>query len=292
MEPRRPGAYRSAMRSHRFGPTGIDLPVIGQGTWRMEDDDRKSAVAALQKGIELGMTHIDTAELYGHGRVEQIVAEAIRGRRERVYLVSKVMPSNASARGTVQACERSLKHLGTTYLDCYLLHWPGSHPLADTLGAFERLLEQGKIRSYGVSNFDEQELAEAVRLAGPGRIACNQVLYHLAERAIEHAVAPFCEQHGIAVVGYTPFGVRRFPPGGEGGKVLQAIAERHGATPRRVALAFLTRRAGTFAIPKASRVEHTMDNAAAGDLLLDAADLDALERAFPLGKPSRGIPML
>jgi diketogulonate reductase-like aldo/keto reductase len=270
----------------------VDIPIIGQGTWRMESDDPKAAVAALERGIELGMTHIDTAELYGSGKVEQLVAQAIRGKRERIYLVSKVMPSNASRRGTIQACERSLKYLGTTHLDCYLLHWPGNHALEDTLGAFEQLVRDGKIRSYGVSNFDEQELARAVAIAGAGRIACNQVLYHLHERAIEHAVLPYCEQQGIAVVGYTPFGTRRFPPEGAGGALVNEIATRHRATPHQVALAFLTRRPSLFAIPKASSVQHTNDNAGAGDLVLEPADLSALETAFSLGRKRRGVPML
>lgn len=280
------------MRARRFGPVGVDVPVIGQGTWRMENDDRKAASAALERGIELGMTHIDTAELYGSGKVEQIILPVIAGKRESIFLVSKVMPSNASRRGTIQACERSLKHLGTTYLDCYLLHWPGSHPLEDTIAAFEALLAAGKIRSYGFSNFDEQELAEALRVAGPGKIACNQVLYHLQERAIEHAVLPFCEQHGIAVVGYTPFGTRAFPPQGAGGTLLGEIAKRHGATPRQVTLAFLTRRPSLFAIPKASNAAHTADNAGAGTLTLEPAELEAIDRAFPLGRRGHGIPML
>jgi diketogulonate reductase-like aldo/keto reductase len=280
------------MHEHRFGPVGVNVPVIGQGTWRMEGDDKKSAAAALERGIELGMTHIDTAELYGSGKVEQIIAPVIAGKRERIFLVSKVMPSNASRRGTIQACERSLKHLGTTHLDCYLLHWPGSHPLEDTIAAFEKLVADGKIRSYGVSNFDEQELAEALSIAGPGKIACNQVLYHLEERAIEHAVLPYCEQQGVAVVGYTPFGTRAFPPHGPGGSLLREIATRRGATPRQVALAFLTRRPSLFAIPKASNPAHTTDNAGAGTLTLDASELDAIDRAFPLGRRSRGVPML
>jgi diketogulonate reductase-like aldo/keto reductase len=280
------------MHVRRFGPVGVDIPVIGQGTWRMESDDRKSAGAALERGIELGMTHIDTAELYGSGKVEQIIAPVIAGKRERIFLVSKVMPSNASRRGTIQACERSLKYLGTSYLDCYLLHWPGSHPLEDTIAAFEKLVADGKIKSYGVSNFDEQELAQAASIAGPGKIACNQVLYHLQERAIEHAVLPYCEQHGIAVVGYTPFGTRSFPPHGPGGTLLGEIAARHGATPRQVALAFLTRRPSLFAIPKASNAAHTTENAGAGALTLDPSELEAVDRAFPLGRKGHGIPML
>jgi diketogulonate reductase-like aldo/keto reductase len=280
------------MKKRPFGPTGVDVPVIGQGTWRMEGDDRKAASAALARGVELGMTHIDTAELYGSGKVEQIVAQVIAGKRDGIFLVSKVMPSNASRRGTIQACERSLKHLGTTYLDCYLLHWPGNHALEDTIAAFEQLVQDGKIRSYGVSNFDERELAEAIRIAGPGKIACNQVLYHLKERAIEHAVLPYCEQHGVAVVGYTPFGNGSFPPPGSAGGLVREIATRHGATPHQVALAFLTRRPSLFAIPKASSASHTIDNAKAGELALEPGELSALEQAFALGRKGRGIPML
>jgi diketogulonate reductase-like aldo/keto reductase len=199
------------MERRAFGKSGALVPVIGQGTWQMEDDDRASCVAALRRGLDLGMTHVDTAELYGRGVVEELVAEAIEGRRDEIFLVSKVLPHNASREGTVQACERSLRRLKTDRLDCYLLHWPGDHPLAGTIRAFEDLLAAGKIRSFGVSNFDEGELREAIAIAGEGAIACNQVLYHLQERAIEHAVLPFCEAHGITVVGYSPFGSGRFP---------------------------------------------------------------------------------
>src|SRR5918911_2623910 len=166
----------------RFGPLNVSVPAIGQGTWNMEHDDRREAIAALRRGLDLGLTHIDTAEMYGGGDVEEMVAEAIEGRRREVFLVSKVLPSNASRAGTIAACDRSLKRLRTEQLDCYLLHWPGRHPLEETLAGFEELKRAGKVRSYGVSNFDEKLLREAVRIAGPGRIACNQVLYHLEER--------------------------------------------------------------------------------------------------------------
>jgi diketogulonate reductase-like aldo/keto reductase len=259
----------------------------------MEGDDRASALASLRAGLDVGMTHIDTAELYGSGRVEQLVADAIEGRRDEIHLVSKVIPSNASKKGTVAACEKSLKRLRTDHLDCYLLHWPGAHPLEETIAGFETLRESGKIRAWGVSNFDEGELAQAEAIAGPGVIACNQVLYHLAERAIEHAVVPFCESRGIAVVGYTPFGTGAFPPGGSAGeKVLGTIARKYGASPRQVALAFLTRRPSLFAIPKSSNAAHTRDNAGAGSLALEASDLSAIDAAFPLGRRRRGVPTL
>jgi diketogulonate reductase-like aldo/keto reductase len=279
------------MQKRVWTATGHEVPRIGQGTWHLESDAGDAAIAALQRGLTLGLTHIDTAELYGSGKVEALVGKAIAGKRDQVYLVSKVMPSNASRQGTVKACERSLKALGTDRLDCYLLHWPGSHPLADTLEAFERLREQGKIRSWGVSNFDEGELSEALELAGPGKIACNQVLYNLEERGIEHAVLPFCEQHGIAVVGYTPFGTRGLP-GGKGGQVLREIAARHGATERQIILAFLTRRPNLFAIPKSSNVKHTEENAGAATLSLSADDERELSAAFPLGRRRPGVAML
>jgi diketogulonate reductase-like aldo/keto reductase len=209
-----------------------------------------------------------------------------------VFLVSKVMPSNASFDGTLRACERSLRHLGTDHLDCYLLHWPGQHPLADTFRAFERLLEQGKILSYGVSNFDEDELAAAIEVAGAGRIACNQVLYNLSERGIEHAVLPLCEANDIAVVGYTPFGTSSFPPRGPSGQKLAEVAQRRGATVRQVVLAFLARRPSLFAIPKSSSSQHTEENAGSGDLVLDESELAVIDAAFPLGKRRRGIAML
>jgi diketogulonate reductase-like aldo/keto reductase len=271
----------------------VQLPVVGQGTWNMEGDDRREAVAALRRGIDLGLTHVDTAEMYGDGRVEEIVGEAIAGRRGEVFLASKVLPSNASRRGTVAACERSLARLGTDHLDLYLLHWPGDHPLADTFAAFEELAAAGKIRAWGVSNFDEEELAEALRVGGRGRLTCDQVLYHLEERAIEHAVMPFCEAEGIAVVAYSPFGSGRFPrASGRGGRVLAEIAAAHRVSPRAVALAFLLRGAGVFAIPKAARPEHVADNAAAGDLELAAGEIAAIDRAFPRGRRRRGVPTI
>src|SRR3954471_9924926 len=255
------------MKQQPFGSRGPQVSVIGQGTWHIDSGDRPTAVAALRRGVDLGMTHIDTAEMYGDA--ELVVAEAMAGRRDGIFLVSKVLPSNASRRGTVTACERSLRRLKTDRLDCYLLHWRGSISLAETIAAFDELVGAGKIRSWGVSNFDVDDLDEMLDVAGDGKIACNQVLYHLQERAIEHAVIPWCEAHGVAVVAYSPFGHNDFPsPRSKPGQVLQRIADTHGATARQVALSFLTRAPSLFAIPKAATPEHAADNAASGDLTL------------------------
>ena len=279
------------MKSRQFGNNGPRVSVIGQGTWYIDRGDRKDAVAALRRGIDLGMTHIDTAEMYGDA--ELVIADAIAGRRDDLFLVSKVLPSNASRQGTITACERSLARLKTDRLDCYLLHWRGAYPLAETVAAFEQLVSAGKIRSWGVSNFDAGDLDELLDVAGEGRIACNQVLYHLKERAIEHAVIPWCKKHGTAVVAYSPFGHDDFPaPQSKAGAVLQAIATAHGASPRQVALAFLTRDPELLAIPKASNEEHAADNAAAGELVLGSDEIAALEKAFPLGARPRSLPML
>jgi diketogulonate reductase-like aldo/keto reductase len=279
------------MKQHPFGSDGPQVPVIGQGTWYIDRGDRKSAVAALRRGIDLGMTHIDTAEMYGDA--ELVVADAIAGKRDEIFLVSKVLPSNASRRGTITACDRSLKRLKTDRLDCYLLHWRGSYPLAETVAAFEELVRAGKIRSWGVSNFDADDLDEMLVVAGDGRIACNQVLYHLKERAIEHAVIPWCEAHGTAVVAYSPFGHNDFPSStSKAGQTLHAIAQAHGSSPRQVALAFLTRAPSVFAIPKASSADHAADNAAAGKLVLKDDEIAALDKAFPRGPKPRGLPML
>ena len=279
------------MQQRKFGDSGPEVPVIGQGTWYIDRGHRKTAVDALRRGLDLGMTHIDTAEMYGDA--ELVVAEAIAGRRDEVFLVSKVLPSNASRRGTVTACERSLARLKTDRLDCYLLHWRGSYPLAETVAAFEQLVAAGKIRSWGVSNFDADDLDEMLSVSGKGRIACNQVLYHLQERAIEHAVIPWCQRHGVAVVAYSPFGHNEFPsPRSKAGEVLQKIAEAHGASPRQIALSFLTRDPHVFAIPKASTPEHAADNAAAGKVTLSESEIAALDKTFPRGPKPRGLPML
>jgi len=257
----------------------------------MGRDDRASAVTALRRGLELGLTHIDTAEMYTGS--EELVAEAIAGRRDDVFLVSKVLPQNATRRGTIAACEQSLRRLRTSRLDAYLLHWRGSHPLEETVAAFEQLERDGKIAAWGVSNFDVDDLEELRALARPGRPVCNQVLYHLEQRGIEHAVLPWCETHDAALVGYSPFGSGRFPsPRSPGSKTLATIAAAHGATPRQVALAFLIRRPSLFTIPKASSPDHAAENAAAANLELTASDLSQIESAFPLGKPPRTLPTL
>jgi diketogulonate reductase-like aldo/keto reductase len=279
------------MELRLFGPTRRAVPVIGQGTWYIDRGDRALAIAALRIGLDLGMTHIDTAELYGGA--EEIVGAAIAGRRDEVFLVSKVLPQNASMQGTLAACERSLARLQTDWLDCYLLHWRGRYPLAETVEAFERLRSAGKILSWGVSNFDVPDLQEVWDIGGSGGPVCNQVLYHLRERAIEHAVLPWCADHGLAVVGYSPFGHGDFPgPHNRGGRVLQEIAAAHDATPRQVALRFLVRRPPLFTIPKASKPEHAAENAGAGDLHLSAAEIALIDAAFPLGPPPRELPVI
>jgi diketogulonate reductase-like aldo/keto reductase len=239
------------------------------------------------------MRHIDTAEMYGSGAAESLVGRAIEGRRDEVFLVSKVLPGNASRTGTIAACERSLARLKTDRLDCYLLHWRGSHPLAETVAAFEELRGGGKILAWGVSNFDVDDLEELASLEGAGLPACNQVLYHLEERAIEHAVLPWCEARGIAIVAYTPFGQspRAFDPRTGHGRVLEAIGASHGATLRQVALAYLLRHPKSFVIPKASRLDHAAENAGAGALRLSASDEVRIDAAFPRGKP-RPLPMI
>jgi diketogulonate reductase-like aldo/keto reductase len=231
--------------------------------------------------------------MYGTGAAEEIIGEAIAGRRDEVFLVSKVLPQNASRRGAVTACERSLARLGTDHLDVYLLHWRGAHPLEETIAAFERLAEDGKIRAWGVSNFDVADLDEALQIAGAGRIACNQVLYHLQERAIEHGVLPWCARHKVAVVAYSPFGHGRFPrPGSPGGRTLAEIAAAHGATPRQIALAFLVRKPALFTIPKAAQTDHAAENAAAGAIRLSASELARLDSAFPVGAAPRELPVI
>jgi diketogulonate reductase-like aldo/keto reductase len=275
------------VRYKPFGATGTELPVIGQGTWNMPESGagRKEAQRAIRRGIELGMVHLDTAEMYGGGQVEELVGEAIRGLpRERLFITSKVLPSNATYRGTLSAAEGSLRRLGCEYVDLYLLHWPGEHPLEATMQALEALVEQGKSRFAGVSNFDAVEMIEAASYLRGIPLACNQVLYHLDERGIEHALIPAAERSGIAVVAYTPFGRGRFLRGA-GREALEAVARRHAATPRQVALAFLTRRPSLFAIPKAARTAHVEENADAADLELGAADVAAIDAAFPRGAP-------
>jgi diketogulonate reductase-like aldo/keto reductase len=269
-----------------FGSTRREIPLVGQGSWRSDESSADDAIAAMRRGLDLGMTHIDTAEMYGSGAAERIIAKAIDGRREEVFLVSKVLPSHASRRGTIAACEQSLKRLGTDRLDCYLLHWPGSYPLEETVAAFESLAASGKILSWGVSNFDVEDLEEIAAIAGAGHPACNQVLYHLQERAIEHRVLPWCREHGTFGQSKAPF-----DPGHAAGRVLSAIAAVHEATARQVALAFLLRHPNAFVIPKAASIEHVVDNAAAARLTLSDAQIARIDAAFPVGKPRR-LPMI
>jgi diketogulonate reductase-like aldo/keto reductase len=255
--------------------------VIGIGTWNMERDDPKSAIAAIERALELGMTHVDTAEMYGNGRVEELVAQAIAGKRDRVFLVSKVLPNHAQYDATLLACESSLERLGTDHLDVYLLHWRGNVPLAETFRAFTKLREQGKIKHWGVSNFDGDDLAETIELGE--RPVCNQVLYHLRDRSVEHLRAQHAK-HGVELVGYSPFGSRGgFPKS----PALDAIARRLGATPRQVALAFLTRHA--FAIPKTSSPAHVEE--LSKQVELDAQTIAELDREFPL-PPWKGLPSI
>jgi diketogulonate reductase-like aldo/keto reductase len=283
---------RTSLRA--FGSTGRRVPAIGQGTWKIEEPASGSAVAAVRRGLDLGMTHIDTAEMYGSGGAETLIAEAIAGRRDEVFLVSKVLPNHASKRGTLAACEKSLARLRTDRLDCYLLHWRGAHPLEETIGAFDALVRAGKILSWGVSNFDIADLDEVVAVAGAGHPSCNQVLYHLQERAIEHAVLPWCRRNRTAVVAYTPFGQSAavFDPETRPGGVLADIAAAHGATARQVALQFLLRNPEVFVIPKASALAHVAENGGAAHLELTEADVIKLDAAFPRGKPRRGLPMI
>ena len=277
-----------------FGPTGRRIAAIGQGSWKIEDAEADSAVAAMRRGLDLGLNHIDTAEMYGSGAAERVIAEAMVGRRDEVFLVSKVLPSNASKRGTLAACEKSLARLRTDRLDCYLLHWRGAYPLEETIAAFDRLVRDGKILSWGVSNFDVADLDEVAAIAGAGHPACNQVLYHLQERAIEHAVLPWCRRHGTAVVAYTPLGQSRslFDARTKQGKVLQEIADAHHASARQVALKFLLRHPDAFVIPKASSIVHVAENAGAARVDLSAAELARIDAAFPRGRPRRGLPTI
>jgi diketogulonate reductase-like aldo/keto reductase len=275
------------MKFKLFGKTGVELPVIGQGTWNMPESGAqlKEAQRAIRRGIELGMVHLDTAEMYGAGRVEELLGQTIRGiDRERLFIATKVLPSNASYRGTLVAAEGSLQRLGCDYVDLYLLHWPGPHPLKETMRAFDTLLEQGKTRFVGVSNFATGEMKEAASRLQTAPLACNQVLYHLRERGIEHELIPIAHQHQIAIVAYTPFGRGTFLRAGARRESLERVARKHGATVRQVALAFLIREPGLFAIPKAARVEHVEENAGAARLELDADDLAQIDESFPRGE--------
>ncbi|MFN8536791.1 MAG: aldo/keto reductase [Thermomicrobiales bacterium] len=271
-------------------PSGEVVPKLGQGTWGMAEHPRRRAseIAALRLGLDLGMTLIDTAEMYAEGGAEELVGEAITGRRDEVFLVSKVMPQNASRRGTIAACERSLRRLKTECIDLYLLHWRGRTPLAETIEAFGTLIREGKIRSWGVSNFDPADMAELVHAHDGAAVATNQVLYNLTRRGIEYDLLPWCQQRGLPIMAYSPIEQGRLL----GNRVLGAVAVRHGATPAQVALAWLLRQEGIIAIPKTGDPDRVRENHAALAVRLTEQDLADLDRAFPPPTGPRPLEML
>jgi diketogulonate reductase-like aldo/keto reductase len=270
-------------------PGGESVVALGQGTWHMGESAgrRKQEVAALRLGLELGLSLIDTAEMYANGVAEEIVGEAFAGRRDDIFIVSKVLPENATRRGTIAACERSLKRLKTDRIDLYLLHWRGSPPLADTLAAFATLMNDGRIRHWGVSNFDADDMAELWRLGGDA-VATNQVLYNLTRRGIEHDLVPACRKHHVPIMAYSPIEQGRLLRH----RALKEIADRHNATPAQIALAWLLQQAGTIVIPKSSNEAHVRENRAAADVTLTAADLAALDQAFPPPSRPQSLEML
>ncbi len=263
------------------------VPALGMGTWMIGENRSKRAeeIATLQRGIDLGMTLIDTAEMYGDGASERLIGEAIKGRREQVFLVSKFYPHNATARGVRVACEDSLRRLEVDCLDLYLLHWRGRVPLEETIAALEKLRAQGKIRHWGVSNLDTDDMRELRELPGGNAVAVNQVLYNLSRRGVEWDLLPWCEKHAVPVMAYSPIEQARLlrQPG------LRALAARHGATPAQLALAWLLRREQLIVIPKASTRDHLEENVAALECPLDAETLAELDRLFP--PPSRATPL-
>jgi len=286
------------LRTRKFGWTRRDVPIIGMGTWMIEGrtkDTDNRAIEAMRLGIDLGMTHIDTAEMYGNGRSEELIAEALNGQRESVFLVSKVLPTNASYEGTLRACKRSLKRLRTDFIDLYLLHWPSSqHPIKETMRAMEKLVDEGMIKFIGLSNFDVDQVREAQRALKKYRIACNQVLYHLDYRAIEHELLPYCTQNEIAIVGYSPFGHRNVPiTQSKGGKVLGEIAKKHNRTVHQVVLNFLTQDSNLFTIPKAANPDHVRDNSGAvGNWQLTDGDIALINKTFPLQPAGKRLEMI
>jgi diketogulonate reductase-like aldo/keto reductase len=271
-------------------PDGETVPAFGLGTWHMGEDRRRAAeeVAAVKLGIELGMMLIDTAEMYGNGAAEEIVAQAAAGLRDQLFIVSKVLPHNATQKGVVEACERSLKRLKTDHIDLYLLHWRGSVPLAETLAGFARLKRDGKIRHHGVSNFNTDDMKEWVGLTDGETVASNQILYNLARRGPQWELIPWCRERAIAIMAYSPIDQGRLL----GNRTLREVAARHGASAAQVALAWLLRQDGMIVIPKATKLEHVRDNRGALDLAFDAEDLAALDRAFPPPKGRTALGML
>jgi diketogulonate reductase-like aldo/keto reductase len=277
------------MRKTEF-PCGEQVVVLGQGTWHMGEQPRHRAdeIAALRLGLDLGMTLIDSAEMYGDGAAEELVGEAVAGRRDDVFLVSKVLPDNATRQGTIAACERSLRRLRTDRLDLYLLHWRGRVPLAETLEAFAALERAGKIRHWGVSNFDLADMTELIGLAGGAAVATDQVLYNLTRRGIEYDLLPWCRQHGIPVMAYSPIEQGRLLAH----RAVRSIAERHRATPSQVALAWVLRQDRVIAIPKAATPAHVRENRAALDLVLTEEDIVALDRTFPPPRKPQALEMI
>lgn len=267
--------------------SGQEMPVLGMGTWRMGENPqhRQREIDALRHGLELGFSLIDTAEMYGEGGAEDVVGEAIARHRSKVFLVSKVYPHNASRKGAIAACERSLKRLNTDHIDLYLLHWRSSIPLSETLEAFQTLQKAGKIRSYGVSNFDTDDMKSALKLKGGQSICTNQVLYNLTRRGIELDLLPWCQQHSIPVMAYSPIEQGRLL----GNAMLAAIAQEKGATAAQIAIAWLLHQKDVIVIPKSSRIEHIEQNYAASNIILNTKDLKNLETAFP--PPDRPIPL-
>lgn len=272
-------------------PDGTTVPALGQGTWHMGErgSAAKAEVAALRLGIDLGMTLIDTAEMYGNGGAEEVVAQAIAGQRDRIFLVSKVYPHNASRTGVPAACERSLKRLNTDRIDLYLLHWRGSHPLAETVAAFEKLKHEGKIGAWGVSNFDVDDMQELTRIKTGGHCATNQVLYHPDSRGIEYDLLPWCAEHRMPVMAYSPIG--------QGGRLLRSAAlreaaERHAATPAQIAIAWGLRHPHVISIPKAVDPAHVRQNAAAGEIVLTAEDLAAIDATHPPPRRKQSLAMV
>lgn len=271
-------------------PNGIEVPALGQGTWNMGEraSESEREIASLKAGIELGMTLIDTAEMYGEGDSERIVGRAIKGRRDGLFIVTKVYPWNASRRGTIEACERSLSRLGIDQIDLYLLHWRGEHPLADTVEAFEDLKDAGKIGAWGVSNFDIGDIEELLAVPGGRHVAANQVLYNLARRGIEYDLLPWCQEHGVPVMAYSPI---------EQGRILHnpeliRIAKANQATPAQIALAFLLERDGVIAIPKTSNADRVAENRDCVSLDISDEDWAALDAAFPPPTRKSALEML
>ena len=270
--------------------TGEKIPQLGLGTWHMGErgSSRAAEAKAVRAGIDLGVTLLDTAEMYGEGGAEEVVAEAVAGIRDKVFIVSKVYPHNASRTGAVAACERSLKRLKTDRIDLYLLHWRGSHPLSETVAAFEKLRADGKIRHWGVSNFDTSDMAEVRGVKGGDNCASNQVLYNLGSRGIDYDLIDDCAKHKVMVMAYTPLGQGAILRDAAVGK----IAKKHGVVPAAIAIAWTMRHPNVVSIPKASNLAHVKENAAAADLVLDAGDLAALDAAFPPPNRKRPLGML